>query len=256
MVSENYEEALTYVPPLVNWLFSQVPKDPPVIVEKIVHTGTEVRSKPAEAAGDTVPGNTKNRLFLGQLSLGLRGGAAVNTYQKSSYSSGQSQSLVYEIAFLAEFRILRFLGLQAEVVFSPDIFNITRMISSNGQNISVTDQFSSLSLTFPLLIKIPLEFGIFTLSLHTGPYGILPLGNTRVQSAVETGTYAAKTYPPIGFIVGLDLGFLLGPGRFILDMRYGRDFGVTTISNPPQSSYTRDRISISVGYKFLLWNRK
>jgi hypothetical protein len=200
------------------------------------------------------------RIFLGQLYLGLRGGAAFNSYSialKSwGYEGSLTQSFGYEAVFFADFRILRFLGVQAEVIFSPDALIVSKIISINGQSVAVVDRFESLSLTFPILIKIPLDFGVFNLSFYTGGYGILPLGKTRIKSDVGAGPYTAMTEPPLGFIFGLDMGFLLGPGMFVFDMRYSRDFGITTVQSSIKLPYTRDRLSASVGYKFLLWKRK
>ncbi|MDR3166563.1 MAG: hypothetical protein LBT93_01360 [Treponema sp.] len=259
MVTEDVEEALMYMPPLLNWLLSQIPPEGPLPATAI--TAAQESSSQSVDPADTLTNKGEGkRIFQGQLHLGLRGGATFNSYSialKSwGYEGSLTQSFAYEAAFLADFRILRFLGIQAEVIFSPDALMISRIETVNGKSVAVIDRFESLSLIFPLLIKIPLDFGGFNLSFYTGAYGILPLGNTQLNSEVGAGAYTAKTDPPIGFVFGLDMGFLAGPGMFVLDMRYGRDFGITTIQSPIKVPYTRDRIAVSVGYKFLLWKRK
>jgi hypothetical protein len=262
MVTENYEEALMYMPPLLNWLLSQIPPEEAVPVADVFDPAASPISVPNDPAADAVDASKNAEepkgLFLGQLYLGVRAGVTFNSYsiavQSWGYEGSLTQSFAYEAAFLAEFRILRFLTLQAEAIFSPDALMIAKII--NGQNTVVVDKFDLLSLTFPLLLKVPLEVGVVNLSFYTGAYAILPLGKTRIKSEVEAGVYNAKTDPPLGFVFGLDLGFLLGPGRFLVDMRYSKDFGITTVQSPVQLPYNRARISVSLGYKFLLWQRK
>ncbi|MDR2362848.1 MAG: PorT family protein [Spirochaetaceae bacterium] len=259
LVSEDYEEAVSYMPSLVNWILSQIPREEPVAGGEVI---TDIAAEPADTDTDTDTDTAppqeveKRRIFRGELYAGFRGGASFNTYsiiQKiGGYAGGMSQSFAYEVAFLADFRIFRFFGIQAEAIFNPDTFNAAKAVQNN----SVIDRADSLSMTFPLLLKIPLDLGAFYLSFYTGPYATIPLGNAKIQSNAEAGTYASKMTPPLGFMFGLDLGFTLGPGKLLLDARYGRDFGITVIQNSLQLPYTRDRISVSLGYKFLLWNRK
>ncbi|MDR0689924.1 MAG: PorT family protein [Spirochaetaceae bacterium] len=261
LVSEDYEEAVMYMSPLVNWIFSQIPRDEPAATaEEMSETAVALAAETtAETVSETVlPKDVdveKKRLFRGELHAGLRGGASFNTYsiiqRTGGYEGDKSQSFSYEAALLVDFRVFRFFGLQAEAVFNADIFNALKV----AQNTAVVDEVNSLFLTFPLLLKVPLEFGAFNLSFYAGPYATIPLGNARIQSNVEAGTFAIKIDPPVGFILGLDIGFPLGPGKILLDGRYGRDFGITSIQNSLRLPYARDRISVSLGYKFLLWNR-
>ncbi|MDR3173705.1 MAG: PorT family protein [Treponema sp.] len=260
MVTENFEEALMYMPPLLNWIFAQIPQAGPVPATAIIAAQESSSESVTPAAGTLTNEGDDKRIFQGRLYLGLRGGMAFNSYSialKSwGYEGSLTQSLGYETAFFVDFQILRFFGIQGEVIFSPDALMVSKIVTINGQSVAVLDQFDSLSLTFPLLIKIPLDFGVFNLAFYAGGYGILPLEETRVKSDVGAGTYAAITEPPFGFIFGLDMGFLLGPGMFVLDMRYSKDFGITTVKSPIKLPYTRDRLSASLGYKFLLWKRK
>ncbi|MDR3161193.1 MAG: PorT family protein [Spirochaetaceae bacterium] len=260
MVTENFEEALMYMPPLLNWIFSQIPQEGPLPAAAITAEQESSSQSVTPDANTPTNGGEDKRIFQGQLYLGIRGGAAFNTYSIAlnswGYEGSLTQSFGYEVAVFADFRILRFLGVQGEVIFSPDALMVSKIISINGQSVAVIDRFESLSLTFPVLIKIPLDFGVFNLSFYTGGYGILPLGKTRIKSDVGAGAYTATTEPPLGFIFGLDMGFHLGPGMFVLDMRYSRDFGITAVKSPINLPYTRDRLSASLGYKFLLWKRQ
>jgi hypothetical protein len=275
MVTENYEEAEAYLPPLVNWIFSQVPQDdapvlaasqseiipnPDLIPQTEIGSEVEAVSDEATEIGsglEAVSDKTEESgpFFMGRLYLGLRGGPSFNSYSvfqtSEGYKSGMVQSFSYEAAILADFRIFRFLSVQGEAIFTMDVFATTR----TTQNSSFVDKATSLSLLFPLMIKAPLELGPFTLALHSGIYFALPLGKTALKSDIGPGDYTVKIKPPVGFMIGTDLSFPVGSGMFLLDMRYGRDFGISTVQNDSRLSYTRDRISVSLGYKFFIWSR-
>jgi hypothetical protein len=51
----------------------------------------------------------------------------------------------------------------------------------------------------------------------------------------------------------MDLGFPLGPGSILFDLRYNRDLGMTNVQSINRLQYTLERIGLSLGYKFLLW---
>ncbi|MDR1108232.1 MAG: hypothetical protein LBL19_04275 [Spirochaetaceae bacterium] len=263
MVTENYEEAEAYLPPLVSWIFSQIPQNdipvlaasqPEILPNPELIPQTEIGSE-VEALSEGAEGTEKNNLFMGRLYLGFRGGPIFNSYSvfqtSTGYKSGLVQSFSYEAALLADFRIFRFLSIQGEAVFTMDAFATTR----TTQNVSFIDKVTSLSLLFPLIIKVPLDFGPFILALHSGIYFAMPLGKMALKSDIGAGDYTVKLNPPLGFMVGTDLSFPLGPGMFLLDMRYGRDFGISTAQNASRLSYTRDRIAVSLGYKFFIWSR-
>jgi hypothetical protein len=261
MVSESYEESLDYIPILIRWVFSNVFRD----------AVTSVRDRPvspvAAVRNDTVNlGNTlpeplrtvrQESSVLERFYLGLRGGVSFNNYSVPQvvwdYESGQSRSVGYEAALLAEFRPLRFLSLQAEVIFTQDVFNAARTAQGGG-TVDRADAFRATSLSFPLLIKLPIEFEIFDLSLYGGAYLILPLGdmNVKIDGSVDTVS-VYKVTPPVGFSVGVDLGFLLGPGRLLLDLRYSKNIGVTKVQRNGGLQYTKDMIGLTLGYKFILW---
>jgi hypothetical protein len=266
MMSEDYDEALGYMPPLVTWIFSQIPEsnyttgfgaNSPAVVEAVpLADETGLAPEPG-----TPPGSGDDT--FGRFYLGIRGGAAFNNYSISQvsggYEAGQSQNFGYEAAFLAEFRMLRFLSLQAEAVFAPDAIRTSKTVDIEGQNVRVIDDFYSYSLNLPLLIKVPLEIGKVDMSLFGGAYFTIPLGQakaTHEDSGGSSGSYSFAPRPPIGFLFGADVGLPLGPGSLFFDLRYGRDFGITLVESADELLYLRNRLSLSLGYKFLLLKKR
>jgi hypothetical protein len=268
MMSEDYEEALGYMPPLVSWIFSQIPIQDAAAVtasfpaEEAVPLAEETALEPTPdpepgAAQRTAVGSGDNA--FGRFYLGLRSGAAFNSYSISQvsggYEAGQSQNFGYEAAILAEFRMLRFLSLQAEAVFAPDSIRASKAVNIGGQTFRVIDNFYSYSLNLPLLLKVPLAIGKVDIALFGGAYFTLPLGRAKAVSEDSGGSSGRHTFaprPPIGFLFGLDVGLPLGPGSLFFDLRYGRDFGITLVQSADELPYIRNRLSLSLGYKFLL----
>jgi hypothetical protein len=251
MVSEDYEESREYVPLLINWIFSQIPPNEDlVIIDMTPETQTATEVAMNVVSEDTPVEETERPLR--RLYLGLRGGAAFNTYSipqgTRTYEGGLSRSFSYEAALLAEFRFLRFLSLRLEAIFSQDTF---QAVESGGDG--TYNKFKPILLNFPLLVKMPIDFENFDISIYTGIYGTLPLGNMKVETSSLNKTYNYKIAPPFGVSFGVDLGFPLGPGNLLFDLRYNRDLGVTNVQSINRMQYTLERIGLSLGYKFLLW---
>ncbi|MDR2759745.1 MAG: PorT family protein [Spirochaetaceae bacterium] len=253
MVSENYEEALEHIPSLVSWIFSQIlPGENLVIID--MASDTQTTTEITMNAGDVLADKSEeeNKRSIGRLYLGLRGGATFNTYSipqgTRTYEGGLSRSFSYEAALLVEYRIMRFLTLRMEAIFSQDTF---KAVESGGNE--TYNEFKPLIMSFPLLIKMPIEFKAFDLSIYAGLYGALPLGKIKVRTGSSNETYSYTIDPPFGVSFGVDLGFPLGPGSILFDLRYNRDLGVTNVQSINRLQYTLERMGLSLGYKFLLW---
>jgi hypothetical protein len=165
---------------------------------------------------------------------GFKGGAAFSgRYFQSTpgYYSGYSNGIGAEGGLVLELRVLRFLAFQTEADFVYDVFEAPEAGTEGARSVS------SLSLSFPLLVKVPLSFEAFTLAPYAGVYYTLGLGETTRMDL------------PLGFTVGTDLGFPMGPGEMFGDIRYGRDLGAAAIGKDGPE-HIRDRISLGLGYKF------
>jgi hypothetical protein len=205
----------------------------------------------ADAASATDAGDNWRRRTP-WLYVGLRGGGAfAGRYFQAApgYYSGYSAGLGAEGGLAVELRLFRFFSLQAEGDFVYEAFDGPgRDVTGDAR---LADSYTSMSLVFPLVAKAPLDFGRFTLSLYAGAYYILPLWDAEKEKGAtgETESAAVKMDLPLGFTVGTDVGFVLGPGELFADLRYGRDLGATALGEGgPQ--YIRDRINVSLGYRF------
>jgi hypothetical protein len=247
---------------MVRWIFSHIIQEQIIsVVETQVQTGTTTNSGEVSAVeGDL--------LFMGRLHLGARAGASFNVYQtlvSGGYEAGTSQGLSANGVLLASFKIFKYLGIQAEVIFNYDTFKAAKMtdkpsaIAGQINSVRSTDRFSYMSLMFPFMIKVPLDIGKFTLSPFVGIYYVLPLGKLNTKPGAEEEENISYSYtisPPLGLSLGIDAGYTLGPGEIFLDLRYNRDIGMTVAERGYGIQYVRNQVGLSLGYKFLLWDSR
>jgi hypothetical protein len=106
---------------------------------------------------------------------------------------------------------------------------------------------------FSFLLKVPLGFESFVLSFYAGAYYWL-FSPWQGESGDGGGAGSFSVSFPLGFIIGADMGIPLGPGELFIDLRYGRDIGITVIQNGPR--YNRERTSVGMGYKFGFFKKK
>ncbi|MDR2364163.1 MAG: hypothetical protein LBD65_07085 [Spirochaetaceae bacterium] len=245
LVAENIEEAESYLPALVSWVFSRIPPPPPpvqVVVDVRGMVEEVMAGRGREDGKETGEPASFPRLYLG-----MRAGGAANAYYSRTterYDAGMSQGFGGEVAFMVEYRPWRYLSFLGEAAFSLDAFKVFRINQVGNQDIHTTSQYTSLSVFFPLLIKTPIEVGLFSISLLAGAYYIVPLG----QIVNEGASYPYRIDLPLGLMVGMDMGHALGPGDLFVSLRYGRDLGITMVHSGLQ--YTPNRVILSVGYRF------
>jgi hypothetical protein len=166
------------------------------------------------------------------------------------YYPGRSSGISPEGGLVAELRLFRCVGFQAEGDVLYESFEAPGVAGEGGKRFA--DAFSALTFMFPLMAKAPLGFGRFTLTPYAGAYYLLTLGNAQKKSGVsgETESVAVKTPLPLGFIAGLETGFVLGPGEFFADLRYGKDLGAMAMGDGEGPLRSRDRMTICFGYKY------
>jgi hypothetical protein len=264
MVFEDMDEANSYMPPMVSWIFSHIPVEERVTLAEVTNNNKNTANTDSGSDGtDGQNGSGQKHIFMGKLNLGLRVGGSYNAYgahlSAGGYEAGQSQGFSGEGAVMLEFRIFRLFGLQAEGVFTHDTFKVVKVTRSQAgtEDLRSTDQYKAMSLMFPFLIKVPIEIDAFTVSPFAGGYFVMPIGEmTQVSndSGQDDSSYEYVVDPPFGFILGMEAGFRLGPGELFADLRFGRDIGMTMIRQGIQ--YSRTRLSLSLGYKFKLWERR
>ncbi|MDR2629537.1 MAG: hypothetical protein LBC60_01285 [Spirochaetaceae bacterium] len=115
------------------------------------------------------------------------------------------------------------------------------------------DDITAISLLIPL---------IFKWDLHLGPVAIRPLAGFYLNFALGDmtlgGSYGGEepyANPPLGFMIGGDVGLILGRGIIFLDLRYGMDLGKTAMGNSPIEVWRRSAFMLNLGYQFLIGRR-
>jgi hypothetical protein len=255
IVFRDNDEAERYVASMIRWMFLYIPGD---IARTRSGTETDYNRE------DPVPKETgdRNPFFTGRFHLGMRQAVSFNTYYtlvSGDYHGSASHGLGIDGALLLDFRLFRLLSLQTEIIISYDTFTVENITQINTSTYTRSrDKAYAMSLMFPLMIKVPLALGKFTVSPFMGLYFVLPLGSLNVSPEGSTGmaSYNYSIDPPLGLLFGIEAGLTLGPGQLFLDFRYDRDLGKTSADKGSGIQYARSRIGMSLGYKFLLQRQR
>jgi hypothetical protein len=269
LVADDEFEALDYIPPMVDWIFSQIPPetviretvllgqanspDVNVDVDVNVYNGAGAATETAASAPPSRP-----EYFL---SLGIRAGGSLRFYVipngGAGYQDNQSNNLTFETALQVGFHPFRDFLLQAELavtgddpVFHSGELNLDVEVPVNGYTY-YRDNYSSMSLIPGLFIKYEFPFEPFRASLFGGAYFMLPLGEAAYTNGRDgsTASYPYSVSPPLGLSLGGSVGTELGPGLIFLDLRVGMDLGTVSIEREGGLNYNRNSFSFSLGYE-------
>jgi hypothetical protein len=209
-------------------------------------------------ADKSIGASVKNILFRSdawensRIYAGLRLGASPRFYGLSQdIGGGQAETGVsFETALQVSAYLLSRFGieaaLQTELWFDTD----TVSYSGSDDRGDFTASFASSVLEIPLLAKLSYRSSNrFVVSLFTGPYFSIPLGKLEYTSGGGTNSYNFNV--PAGWLVGVAPGIRLGSGTLFADIRYGGDFGKTSISDDKGvlSVYSRAMLSFTLGYE-------
>ncbi|MDR2785712.1 MAG: hypothetical protein LBB83_07340 [Treponema sp.] len=256
----------------------------------------------------TMPVDTNWRtkwLYLGLLTGGtltydkLQGFSASDNSKNSDFEGdGLGLSPSVSLAMMVPFLNIPFKGdpkvyleLQTEVLFSWEWAGYTYHHKDNIPPLEIsksgvwTDQYSFLSLTFPLMLKIEFHYGPLMLAPYGGAYFYLPLGNAqsksnRIKENIDKTKYSEEPDPslyreqdalqvsvdgvPLGMTFGFYTGIKMGPGALVIDLRYSRDFGTLTFKdqdgkntlNGQYIGIDRNKFSLMVGYEIGLFKHE
>jgi hypothetical protein len=189
------------------------------------------------------------------LYVGVRLGPSLRIYTPSGdtmYTGGDTRSFSLDAAVQANLRLLPFLSLQGEMIFTWDnasYWNYTRIA---GVTDRYTRDYTSFSLQFPLLVRLDLYPGKFRVSPFLGLYVLAPLGRLKTSNSLDNNrqSLAYRVSPPVGLSGGLNAGREVGPGNIFIDLRYAVDLGEPRIQNENIETYQRSMVSLSVGYEW------
>ncbi|MDR1949620.1 MAG: outer membrane beta-barrel protein [Spirochaetaceae bacterium] len=281
LVAEDLDEAMSYMPALVSWVFSRIPQEQRVTVlerqqgvdvkVQLENTDGSGSGNGSESGNDPSEQKPKYEILNDPLNrwlyLGVRMGGSFRFYGLpkvvSDYSSNYTQGFTYEAAFQVGFRFLPFLSVQGELIFTQDNapFRGPKFLVSEDEirYIYFTDNYISSSLMLPILVKFHVNKDPFMISPFGGIYFAIPLGELEFQSSEDGSTSQKYEYAlssAMGIAVGVNGGLRLGPGILFLDLRYAFDMGRTMIAMGDGREYTRSMLSFALGYELALINKK
>jgi hypothetical protein len=222
--------------------------------------GTE-EADPSPTIQDT--GNSGNKVLY----LGLRVGPSLRIYTPfgdTPYTGGDTYALSLDTAFQIDLRILSFLSIQGEAVFTwwdnASVWAYTR--GPNSEIYRYTQDYTAISMQFPLMVKLNLYPGTFRISPFFGAYYFLALGDLENTNSLndDQESWAYDVSPPLGLLGGINGGIKLGGGMIFADLRYTADLG-TTVRKQPEASegietYWRSMVSLTLGYEWGFFAKK
>jgi hypothetical protein len=216
--------------------------------------GTEERESPQTAV-------EKNGLDAQWLYLGVRTGPSLRFYTPSGaapYTGGDTSGLSLDAALQLNLRVLSFLSIQGEAVFTWDKASLWAYRQSDGEIDRYSIDVSSLSIQFPILIQLNFYPGRFRVSPFFGPFFSVPLGNITVTNLPDGSehSYAYSYSPPVGLLGGLNGAMQFGPGAIFADLRYAADLGEPEAKEGDMPTYRRSMASLTLGYELGFFNRK
>ncbi|MDR1617503.1 MAG: hypothetical protein LBS06_00460, partial [Treponema sp.] len=196
------------------------------------------------------------------LRLGLRLGPSLRFYTPSDdtpYTGGDTYAVSMDLALQANLRLLSFLSIQAEAIFTWDNASFWAYHTGTDRlRHSYTNDYTAFSLQFPLLVKFDFYPGKFKISPFFGGYYLAPLGNLKASDSLNGGNRSLswRVTPPLGLLAGLSGTRKMGPGAIIADLRYAADLGVLEAGNGGIEEFRRGTISLTVGYEMGFFTRK
>jgi hypothetical protein len=231
------------------------PLAPAQIREERIETGRfgAEEPEPSPAAPDEADH------YLKWLYLGLRSGPSLRLYTPAGappYTGGDTQSLSLDTAFQVSLQVLPFLSIQGEAVFTWDKASVwSYHFNANREIDRYTQDYSSLSLQFPLMVKLNLYPGNFRVSPFFGAYCLLPLGEIENTNSLDDRRQTVSSdSPPFGLLGGLNGALKLGPGSVFADLRYTADLGLAAAGGI--ETYRRSMVSLTFGYELGFFTKK
>ncbi|MDR1420022.1 MAG: hypothetical protein LBI86_06585 [Treponema sp.] len=225
--------------------------------EEVVDTGRFGAEEPEDPG--TAPVEDINGKWL---RLGFRAGPSFRFYTPSSdtpYTGGDTHSVSMDLGVQANLRVLPFLSVQAEMVFTWDNASLwAYRRGPNNETDRYTNDYTAFSLQFPLLVKADLYSGAFKISPFLGAYLLAPLGKLKASNSLdgEKRSLSWRLSPPLGLLVGVSGSRKMGPGAIIADLRYAADLGDLKSKDGTAREFRRGAISLTVGYELGFFTRQ
>jgi hypothetical protein len=194
------------------------------------------------------------------LYLGVRTGPSLRFYTPSDdtrFTGNDTNAVSMDLAFQVNLKVLSFLSIQAEMVFTWDRASLWAY-SGGSMSDRYSRDYTGFSLQFPLIAQFDFYPGRFRISPFLGVYFLVPLGKLQAESSLngESRSMDYKFSPPLGLLGGLNGALKFGPGAIVADLRYAADLGKLEAAEGKIQEFKRGMISLTVGYEFGFFTKK
>ena len=140
------------------------------------------------------------------------------------------------VGFYSEIQVLESVSLETGLGLTPEWITV-----------SEEDEFRDLLLEIPILVKIVLKpNGV------SGHYMLEPYSGVNLNFSLFRLTKPSQ----LSWVVGYQHGVRAGQGAFLFDFRFTMDLGKSALVKYPDTIYQRYGMSIGIGYKYGLMDKK
>ena len=192
------------------------------------------------------------------LYAGLRMGGSLRFYSRPDAGPFLESDVFhwYNINFgiHAAYNFWRFLSVQGELMISSEYAPYRSFDISTNTVVYDDASFSSMSLMVPVTIKASLrKEPLFSASVLGGVYLTFPMSEMQCEQAGNSFSYSFV--PPLGYTVGINMGFKAGPGYIFIDVRWAQDFGQMMRDNG-DPLFGRSMLILALGYEKGFFSKK
>jgi TolB-like protein len=200
--------------------------------------------------------------------LGIRSDITKHSYNTADTAftgTTAEDSLSLDWAAYLTLQLNPYLALQAESVFIGDSFSVSYNKDAYDEydnflySYNTTNTFTAQSVLIPVMAKLTLKPGIFSINALGGVYFTIPLGQMEWSDSFRGTSQSVECTPSLlGFVAGGGIGIKAGPGILFIDARYWGDFSVTKIEadNFSMDLYRRSMLSFGIGYEIGFFTMK
>jgi curli biogenesis system outer membrane secretion channel CsgG len=184
-----------------------------------------------------------------------------NTADTAFEGNTAENSLSVDWTAYLSVQINQYFALQTEIVFTSGSFGVSHNKDAYDEynnflySYNTTEIFTTRSLLLPVLAKLTLKPGVFSINVLGGIYFTIPLGNMEWSDSFQgTVQPSAYTNSPLGFTAGAGVGIKIGPGILFTSVRYWGDFFAIKIED--MNIYRGNMVSVGIGYEIGFFNMK
>ena len=184
----------------------------------------------------------------GTFSAGIRGGLGIgfNDNKDVDFAGYKTDSLLHPV--IAAYGYYTFAPNMAVQFETNIMINQGLKYSANILGWSANFEVSYMSLDIPVMFRYTFLNQPVNVGLVAGPHISIPISKVKLSSS---GSSTETDMEGFGFgaTAGVFVGYPLGPGRIIGDLRFLFDFAHPKVKGRPTPFMNRRALNISVGYE-------